>query len=304
MALLLRHVSQTPEVYKKCRSADNCTILADEYRQMKLISEALQASGNTILSPTPIEFYGHDDAEFWDDPTLVFPEGDATRTCAYSTTRVYPLPSALKGKLIDLFCPLHLNKNTNALVRRGHHLARLLLGRPEPNASRSAPQRFFDTYNFPLTRGRMELLGINTVLLSGEMGRMLAQLHMTARNDARDIEVVLGANVTNPVPTRLERREPRVWVIDFNQVKEFNFTETQIPLLVDAFFANEAYFPRARSADSLYNIFSKAYLEECNKIGEVAGQLGQKFIEALEAEQVRKDANRACAQEKMIPEWD
>jgi hypothetical protein len=202
-----------------------------------------------------------------------------------------------------LICPPHLNKNAHGLVRRGHHLARLLLGRPEPNASRSAPQKFFDTYNFPLTRERMELLGISTVLLSGEMGRMLAQLHMTVRNDARDIEVVLGANITNPVPTRLERREPRVWVIDFNQVKEFNFTETQIPLLVDAFFANEAYFPRARSADSLYNTFSKAYLEECYKIGEVAGQLGQKFIVALKAEQVRKDANRACAlEEKMIPE--
>lgn len=96
----------------------------------------------------------------------------------------------------------------------------------------------------------------------------------------------------------VERRELRVWVIDFNQVQEFDFTETQIPLLVDAFFANEAYFPRTRPADSLYNTFSKAYLEECNKIGEVAGQLGQMFIMTLEAEQVRKDANR---QEKMKP---
>ena len=157
------------------------------------------------MSPAPIEFYDHGDLAFWDDPTLVFPEDDATRTCGYSMTRVYPLPSALKTKLIDLFCPLHLNKNAHGLVRRGHHLARLLLGRPEPNANHSAPQRFFDTYNFPLTRGRMELLDINTVLLSEEMGCMLAQLHMTARNDARDIEVVLGANITNPVPIRLCR---------------------------------------------------------------------------------------------------
>ncbi|KAF8970286.1 hypothetical protein BDZ97DRAFT_1790796 [Flammula alnicola] len=283
----------TPEVYKKCRSAENCAILAEEYRQMKLISEALQASGNTILSPTPIDFYGPDDVEFWDDPAFVFPAGDAVRTGAYSMTRVYPLPSTLKAKLIDLFCPPNLNERAPGLVRRGHHLARLLLGRPEPDANRAAPQRFFDTYNFPLTRGRAEQLGLNTVLLSGEMGRMLAQLHMTARNDARDIEVVLGANITSPVPNRRERREPRVWVLDFNQVKEFDFTENQIPLLVDAFFANEAYFPRARPADSLYGVFSKAYLEECKKIGEVAGQLGQKFIVALEAEQVHKDANGA-----------
>ena len=159
--LLLKHVSQTPEVYKKCRSAHNCTVLAEEYRHTKLISKALQESGNTILSPAPIEFYDHGDLEFWDDPTFFFPEGDA---CGYSMTRVYPLPSALKTKLIDLFCPLHLNKNVHGLVRRGHHLARLLLGRPEPNANRSASQRFFDTYNFPLTRGRMELLDISTTI--------------------------------------------------------------------------------------------------------------------------------------------
>jgi hypothetical protein len=260
---------------------------------MKLISEALEASGNIILSPTPIDLYDHDDVEFWDDPTFVFPEVDASKTLVFSMTRVYPLPSALKAKLIDLFCPPHLKEKNPGLVRRGHHLARLLLGRPEPNANRAAYQKFFDTYNFPLTRGRAEQLGINTVLLSGEMGRMLAQLHMTARNDARDIEVVLGANIVNPALNPRARREPRAWVIDFNQVKEFNFTENQIPLLVDAFLANDPYFPRARSADSLYNTFSKAYQEECNKIGEVAGQLGQKFLIALEVEQLRKDANRA-----------
>lgn len=260
---------------------------------MKLISEALQASGNAILSPIPIDFYGPDDLDFWDDPTVVFPPDDAGRTCAYSMTRVYPLPSVVKAKLIDLFCPPKLNESAPDLVRRGHHLARLLLGRPEPNVNRGAPQKFFDTYNFPLTRGRAEQLGVNTVLLSEEMGRMLAQLHMTARNDARDIEIVLGANITSTIHNRRERREPRIWVLDFNQVKEFDFTENQIPLLVDAFLRNEAYFPRARPADPLYGVFSKAYLEECKKIGEVAGQLGQNFIVALEAEQVHKDTNRA-----------
>ncbi|KIM43226.1 hypothetical protein M413DRAFT_9956 [Hebeloma cylindrosporum] len=204
-----------PGVYKKCRSAQNSSVLAEEYRQIKLISATLQESGNAILSPTPIEFYG---------PTLVFPAGDVTRTCAYSMTRVYPLPSALKAKLIKKYCPLDIRQNVKdlGLVLRGYHLARLLLGRPEPTADRD-DQR--------------------------EMGRMLAQLHMTARNDARDIEVVCGANITNSVPTRLERRETRFWVIDFNQVKEFNFTEAQIPLLVDGFYANEAYFPRARPTE-------------------------------------------------------
>lgn len=242
-----------------------------------------------VLSPAPIEFFNHDNDEFWDDPYFVFPANDAARTAAYQMTRVYPLPSALKAKLINLFCPPDLLQG-GAPVHKAHHLARLLLGCADPDTGRSAPRRFFDTYNFPLTRGRAEKLGMDNVELSREMGRLLAQLHMTARNDARDIEVVLGANISDTVH-RL--REPRVWVIDFNQVKEFNFTEGQIPLLVDGFFANEAYFPRARPADSLYRFFSEAYLRECNKIGEVAGQLGRGFIVALEAEQARKDIDKA-----------
>jgi hypothetical protein len=111
-------------------------------------------------------------------------------------SRVYPLPSALRKKIIDLFCPAHLRNNPSITARKSH-LARILLGRPIPDPGRVAPQRFFDTYNFPLTRDRAELLGIDVVNTAVEMGRLLAQMHMKAKNDARDIEIVLGANVTN-----------------------------------------------------------------------------------------------------------
>jgi len=122
---------------------------------------------------------------------------------------------------------------------------------------------------------------------------MLAQFHMTARNDARGIKVVLGANITEDLNPQT-RREHRAWVIHFNQVREFDFTEEQIPLLVDGFFTNEAHFPRARPADPHYNVFSKAYVEECGKVGEFARQLGCKFVVELEAEQARQDANRVA----------
>ncbi|KAJ3506820.1 hypothetical protein NLJ89_g6656 [Agrocybe chaxingu] len=256
---------------------------AEEYRQLKLISEALQASGNTILFPAPFNFYSHDDVEFWDESGLVFPPSDSIKTCTYYMSRVYPLPlSAFKAKLVDLFCPPDLKAGALRRVQQGQHLGRLLLGSPESDAKQDAAQTFFDTYNFPLTRERAEELGIDTVSLSGEMGRMLAQLHMTARNDTRGVKVLLGANTTNSTPNPQEQYEPRAWVLDFNQVKVFNLTENQIPLLVNGFFANEAYFPRARPVDPLYSDFSKAYLEECDRIAEVAGQLGQKFILALE----------------------
>jgi len=208
-------------------------------------------------------------------------------------TRIYTLPGVLEEKpLVDLFWPPNLKEKGHNFIRRGNHLAPLLLRRPKLDVNQvSKAQRFSNTYNFHLTCGHAEQLGIDTALLSAEMGRMLAQFHMTARNDARGIKVVLGANITDDLNPQT-RREHHAWVMDFDQVREFYFTEEQIPLLVDGFFTNEAYFPRARPADPHYNVFSKAYIEECGKVGEFAGQLGCKFVVKLEAEQARQDANR------------
>ena len=202
----------------------------------------------------------------------------------YAMSRVYPLPSALRKKIIGLFCPENLRNNPSITASKSH-LARILLGRLTADSGRTAPRRFFDTYNFPLTRDRAELIGIDVVNTAIEMGRLLAQMHMTAKNDARDIEIVLGANVTS---ASSRPREPRIWVIDFNQVTSFDRTEEQIPRLVDAFFANEAYFPRPRPSDDLYQKFSQAYIAECGKIDEVAVRIGKTFIEALEKEQAAK----------------
>ena len=38
------------------------------------------------------DFVAHDNAEFWNDPTLGLPPGDAAKTC------VYPLPSSAKSE--------------------------------------------------------------------------------------------------------------------------------------------------------------------------------------------------------------
>ena len=280
--LMYSSESQTPHVYKKCNTPDRFA-LVEEYRQLKIVSDALQESGNTILSPTPLEFYEHNDNEFWNS---VFKDGDGApifqggldRTFAYSMTRVYPLPSAVKSKMSDLFS----TSPQPHRIRKGHHLAHLLLG---SETTVHWHRAFSDTYNFALTREHVEKLGIDTMELSREMARMLAQLHMTARNDARGIKVVLGANITSTV---FKRCEPRVWVLGFAHVRKFDFTPNQIHLLMDAFFASE-YFPRPRDTDLLYEVFAEAYLKECNMIGDAAEQLGKMFISTLEMDQVRRD---------------
>ena len=69
----------------------------------------------------------------------------------------------------------------------------------------------------------------------------------------------------------------RMLAQDFNQVKEFNFTPDQIPLLVDGFFTTGACFLRARATDLLYKVFT----EQTRKIGDAAEPVAQVSIATL-----------------------
>ena len=181
----------------------------------------------------------------------------------YGMSRVYPLPSALRKKIIDLFCPAHLRNNPSITARKSH-LARILLGRPIPDPGRVAPQRFFDTYNFPLTRDRAELLGIDVVNTAVEMGRLLAQMHMKAKNDARDIEIVLGANITNN-STRYHR-EPRIWVIDFNQVAHSIAPKGRFLVSLKPFLLTKLTSPARVPVTSCISSFPRHTLQSAKKL--------------------------------------
>jgi hypothetical protein len=74
--------------------------------------------------------------------TFAFPASEQTCTpWLVSTCRQLWSPSLL-------FCSVspHLNKESPGLIPRGHHLARLLLGRPGPDTNRSTPQPFLNIY--------------------------------------------------------------------------------------------------------------------------------------------------------------
>jgi hypothetical protein len=153
----------------------------------------------------------------------------------------------------------------------------------------------FLTHNFPLTHDCAELLGINVVNMAVEMGHLLVQMHMKAKNDVQDIEIVLGTNVTNNSTWYCELW---IWVIYFNQVAPFDCPKGQIPHLIEAFFTNEAYFPCPHPSDKLYQLFLQAYIAECGKIENVVVVIGRMFIGALEREQLARDKavhkSRSC----------
>ena len=59
--------------------------------------------------------------------------------------------------------------------------------------------------------------------------------------------------------------------------------------LVSAFFANDPYYPRPRTSDTLYNHFKTAYLGECGGDNEA---LECTFFHAIESMQVQRDVKR------------
>ena len=64
-------------------------------------------------------------------------------------------------------------------------------------------------------------------------------------------------------------------------------TEEGISGLVQAFFANDPYYPRPRQTDDLYILFKQAYL---GQYPNESITLGQQFITLIEEEQRRRDA--------------
>ena len=121
----------------------------------------------------------------------------------YGMSRVYPLPSALRKKIIDLFCPARLRNNPFITARKSH-LARILLVVRFPTLDESHHNDFstLDTYNFPLTRDRAELLGVDVGSTAVKMGRMLAQMHMKANGTSRSFSARTSQTIVHDTASR------------------------------------------------------------------------------------------------------
>ena len=125
------------------------------------------------------------------------------------------------------------------------------------------------------------------------MGRLLAQnAYEGQERRAGGISRSLSARTSQT--TLHDPREPRIWVIDFNQVGPIRTHRRagQIPRLVEAFSLTKLTSPRPRPGDELYQLFSRAYIAECGKIDNVAVMIGRMFIEALEREQLVKNQGK------------
>ncbi|KAI0071981.1 hypothetical protein K474DRAFT_1668355 [Panus rudis PR-1116 ss-1] len=121
---------------------------------------------------------------------------------------------------------------------------------------------FVNPNNFPIDVARYDLLWnkYSDDLYTKEevvegMGEMLSQIHWKFGYDARDIEFIMAGAPDSMLV--------RWYVIDFNQMRAFDKQSGDISQLVDAFFANDPYYPRPVPNDPLYDIFRQAYMHCC-----------------------------------------
>ena len=73
------------------------------------------------------------------------------------------------------------------------------------------------------------------------------------------------------------------------KMRRWSKTGADIQELVDAFYINDPYYPRARPDERLYNHFRLGYLAV---YPEEAIEIGNAFLQAIEAKQAIRDSRR------------
>ncbi|KAJ9612255.1 hypothetical protein H2200_003852 [Cladophialophora chaetospira] len=246
---------------------------------------------------------------FWSDLRQFFPEG-YQQTYGLLSTRIHPIPAPVREAIFDVFAPKSLRSNKMKFLARSENkdcLIRIYLGRRQDRSDLA----LFKLRNFDLMVNEMEQLGLDTAFFAKVLAEALAVLHWKAKVDADDVEFVLGrAPVTNMPPTAAnlevwgrdspagreflefdcQQRRMGVWLLDFNQCKEFPESETGIKQLQNSFYYNDPYYPRPISDHPydvmLWNTFKGAYLQTSGRLTKT--DWPEKFVDAVEHEGKRR----------------
>ncbi|KAE9993384.1 hypothetical protein EG327_005371 [Venturia inaequalis] len=194
----------------------------------------------------------------------------------FFTSRIYPIPEVVRAALVDVYAPRSLQEKEAKQKfldkeQQADCLVRIYLGRRlAKGEERPLSNENFTLRNFPLHVNEMEDLGLDTHQYAKIMARSLALLHWAARNDANDVEFVLGttaSSISSYIQKDSDDFEVGMWLLDFNQCQTLeNDLDRRIKQLVDGFFWNDPYYPRPNLKGNkedviLWTTFKETYLE-------------------------------------------
>ncbi|KAH0283633.1 hypothetical protein M436DRAFT_67574 [Aureobasidium namibiae CBS 147.97] len=229
-----------------------------------------------IYVPIYYEWVSSESNIFWNNFSQHFATDTDIKVPSYGliSERILPLPLSIRAAIVDALCSKSIRKQKEAFLKRPQNkdcLVRLYLGRRNDN-SKTENVRL---RNFPLHVNEMEYLKLDTEMYAVTMARALAVMHWTAGIDANDVEFVLGSSPAND-PTA---QSLSIWLLDFNQCKEFEHNSQGLEQLVDSFWWNDPYYPRPNDK-ALWKAFKNVYLEASDELS--GGAMAKDFIDAVE----------------------
>ncbi|KFA76760.1 hypothetical protein S40288_11574 [Stachybotrys chartarum IBT 40288] len=273
----------------KTGANDDGAAIWTDFQMHQRILKALRESQADIEIPTCHFYINHDDQEWWDkhqDLAAIAQDTCHTPARVLVTERVLPLPAPVRYELIQRFCKENLRTSAAADAANKDCLVRVYLG-----SMRGRITSFFSLRNFKLHLNQMIDMKMDYEALAVSMGQALALIHWRAKTDGRDVEFALGSSSTKfgassglgkslePTTSKhpadfdtenFTRREIRLFVLDFNQVRDISMDDAGVKCAVEAFFLNDPYYPLPREGmrlqQELWNSFVRSYLSTADTV--------------------------------------
>jgi hypothetical protein len=259
-----------------------------------------------VRIPTSYEIIEAED-DWWNTNLDLFPNSEACRS--YRQERIPAVPLSIRSMLITKYCRESLQASTRASKKNEDCLIRLYTGK---RRQQRTPGLFFNLRNYGLHVDQMEELGLDIITIARALADALAHCYWKARVDANDVEFVLAPDTTEPhasdtakphIPVfNLLDTNLVIWMLDYDCVRPLPLSSSGITQAVQAFWRNDAYFPRPfgfghTDADcKLWSVFKTRFLNRSVQIlkqdgvGEVELGLPKLWVEYVEAEGARRAA--------------
>lgn len=242
---------------------------------------------------------------FWDGHRSHFPESFVQPTSGFLSERIFPVPLPVRSAIVDAFAPKDIKTRKESFLSQQENkdcLIRIYLGRRQSRSTSNT----FRLRNFDMTVNEMEFLRLDIVLYAETLAQTLAIIHWKAKLDGNDVEFVFGSaprQKRRPTTAELEatnsidvdklvsevdfrHRSIGIWLLDFDQCKDFPENLDGVKQLERSFYFNDPYFPRPISGHpkdvALWNTFKESYLVTSAAL--TTSDMPKQFIDAVEAE--------------------
>ncbi|KAH0341319.1 hypothetical protein KCU83_g9655, partial [Aureobasidium melanogenum] len=287
------YTMSSPELVNKTpNSTSKIAELRCEHRSHVNIMEAFHSAPGALSSKALVpQVYTFRDLPY-DDEGQIDERIDLLPDQGYGiiSERVFPLHDPIPMALLESFVPdfsesqqetcLSNSTNNNCLVR-------IYLGRRGVSRSKVCAEDM-SLRNFPLHVDEMERLCLPITAYITTMAQSLALMHWKAGTDGNDVEFVLGDSFR--MGTHRDGQTVSVWLLDFNQCRDFSHDQAGLKQLVDGFWWNDPYYPRPSSSNSQdkawWNTFLSKYLDASALLTD--SKMPRQFIQAVEEEGERR----------------